>query len=292
MDSTFMNMDDTVDSFLDLPGTPRSTGSDVSFFEDGNMFSGDSSPCLFTSPGMAASQAPGKRKKPEEKMTPSHDDSQLFMSPGPVATPTPAKKKKKKQQHEEKMTPGAGETSFFSISSAPDDLFLAPESAATETPAKENNSSFSSTAPTPKMRSSAPARPDKKTITIEERSGQEKPSEVGPRKKKQMVSNIPVAATPTAAERKDDPPNEKQMEDQVKEVPTNIKELIDSQMKKILDSMLSLQSLQVEGGEQLLAKVAAVREEVTAYEEKLTNLKEQYKDRANLALKYLYPTSK
>ena len=66
---------------------------------------------------------------------------------------------------EEKMTPG--ETSFSGISGdqSPSPLFMTPGPAVTQTPAKKVNNSFSSTAPTPKMKSSSPAgnsKPEKK----------------------------------------------------------------------------------------------------------------------------------
>ena len=105
MEKSFFNTDDYEDSFLNVP---IPVGSDISFLEDSSMFNGsgdgEQSQDLYMTPRTDASQAPDKRKKPEEKITPSSDESQMFMSPSPWVSQTPAKKMKKQAQEEEKTT--------------------------------------------------------------------------------------------------------------------------------------------------------------------------------------------
>ena len=197
---------------------------------------------------------------------------------------TPTKKKKKPEGC---RTPGpaaaTAEDLFNPIYSAPDDdsaLFLTPRGPA----AKKMKSSFSSSAPTPKIRSSALAGKEERkaaTTTTREGSAQKKPVEVEPRKEQQLFSNIPAPASPAAPERK---------ETKAEEGSSNLKEMMEAEMKKMMTSLVSLQSHQEKGGEQLLANAAALQEEVSAYKEKLAGIKEDYLDRVNLALTCLTPT--
>ena len=62
-----------------------------------------------------------------------------------------------------------------------------------------------------------------------------------------------------------------------------MKEMLEAQMKEMMGTLLSLQSHQEEGGDLLLTKAAALQE-------KLSNMKEEYKDRVQLALSYLSPS--
>ena len=319
MDNSFFNLDDSTvsdASFLNLSGTSRRGGSNFSFYEDSSLFSGDqtSSP-LFKSPGSPASQTQAKRMKLDEKVpdtlfpsisSSSHDldQSPLFMSPGSAASQTPAKKKK-----EEKMA--LTETSFSSSSGAPGDqspspLFMTPAGpAVAQTPAKKMNTSFSSTAPTPKMRR-------RSEITIDtEGSGDKKSLQVETMKvaEKQKFTDVPAQVPPPAPERKEITPNIDQKEaqpkepspkmkekmemevDQVqtKEVPLTIKQMMEAQMKEIIAAVEALESHQENGSAQLLTKTAAIQKLVSTYKEKLTNIKQDYLDRLNLALSILEP---
>ena len=263
MDNSFFKLDgddsvadDADSSFLNLSGSRA--GSDFSFYEgDTSLFSGEQSPPpLFMTPGPPASQTPAKRKKTEEKKTPAETS-------GPPASQASAKRKK----IEEKMTPT--ETSFSTISSAPGDesqLF----GDAIQTPTK--NSSFSSSAPTPR-------------IQVETMKEMEK---------EQLVTDIPAPATPTTPPGPEMKENkEKEMMDgQAKEVPPNLKLLLESKMKGMLDSLMALEAFQVQGGDQLLAKASSVQEEVSAYKEELANVKESYQKRINLAASFINPGSK
>ena len=211
---------------------------------------------------------------------------------------TPTKKKKKPEGC---RTPGpaaataTAEDLFNPIYSAPDDdsaLFLTPRGPA----AKKMKSSFSSRAPTPKMRSSALAGKEERkaaTTTTREGSAQKKPVEVEPVKEQQLFSDIPAPASPEAPERKEASPN--MMKAEMKETEaeggsSNLKEMMEAEMKKMMTSLVSLQSHQEKGGEQLLANAAALQEEVSVYKEKLAGIKEDYLDRVNLALTCLTPT--
>ena len=59
-----------------------------------------------------------------------------------------------------------------------------------------------------------------------------------------------------------------------------MKEMLEAQMKEMMGTLLSLQSHQEEGGNLLLTKAAALQEEVSIYQEKLSNMKEDYKARS------------
>ena len=199
---------------------------------------------------------------------------------------TPTKKKKKPEGC---RTPGpaaaTAEDLFNPIYSAPDDdsaLFLTPRGPA----AKKMKSSFSSSAPTPKMRFAALAGKEERkaaatTTTTREGSAQKKPVEVEPGKEQQLFSDIPAPASPAAPERK---------ETKAEEGSPNLKEMMEAEMKKMMGSLMALQSHQEEGGDHLLANAAALQEEVSAYKEKLAGIKEDYLDRVNLALTCLTPT--
>ena len=269
MDNSFFKLDedDSVDadnSFLNLSGTSRRGGSDFSFYDgDTSLFSGEESPSpLFMTPGPPASQTPAKRKKTEEKKTPAETSFSPIMTPGPPASQASAKRKK----IEEKMTPSASETSFSPNSSAPgDESQLFPD--AIQTPAKKINSSFSSSAPTPRIQ----------VETMKEMEQQP------------LFTDITAPATPTtppAPERKE----MKEMKDgQDKKIPPNLKEMMEAKMKDMLDSLMDLESFQVQGGNQLLAKADSVEEEVSTYKEELANIKESYQNRINLAASFLNP---
>ena len=249
----FSYMDDTVDSIFflegtqrdgDVPGTP-SRGGDDDFFEDSSIFS--QSPHIFMTPGTGVSQPPGKRK-----MTPSTEEALLFKSP------EPGEKKKKVESP----------------------LFDVPGPAAYTTPLGK----FSTTAPTPMMRSSTPAgfsKSERKISTTKEGSGHGKPVEAG--RDQQQI-------TPPPAERRKEVPN-KLMEVQAQEVPPplNLKELMESEMKKLRDCLVSLQSQQEQGGNQLLAQASAVQDEVSAYKEELSHKMEAMREHVNLALLNLLP---
>ena len=185
---------------------------------------------------------------------------------------TPPKKKKKMEGF---LTPAPGKDLFSSDESA---LFYTPAG-----PAAAKRSSFSSSAPTPQMRSSAQAGKAERKTTSEEGSAQKKPVEVEPRKEQQLFSDIPAPASPAAPERKE-------TKAEAKEGSPNLKEMMEAEMKKMMGSLLALQSHQVKGGAHLLAKTASLQEEVSAYKEKLANIKEDYRARANLALSCFSPT--
>ena len=235
-------MDNTVDSIFflegtqrdgdvslsprDVPGTP-SRGGDDDFFEDGSIFS--QSPNLFMTPGTEISWAPGKRK-----MTPSTKESLLFKSP------EPGEKKKKVKSP----------------------LFDIPGPATFTTPLGK----FSTTAPTPIMRSSTPAgfsKSERKISTTKEgRREEDKLTEV-------QAQEIPP--------------------------PLNLKELMELEMMKLQDCLVSLQSQQEQGGNQLLTQASAVHDEVAAYKEELSHKMEVMREHVNLALLNLlplYPTTK
>ena len=124
-----------------------------------------------------------------------------------------------------------------------------------------------------------------------------------PGKRKKQEEDLFLVAGPTASEIpmkkvkkgqsqvKEAPSNEKQ-KIQAKEDPPKTKELIESQMKEILNSLMSLEDCQVEGGNQLLSKATTVHEEVSAYKQKLTDLKLHYKNGLILALECLSGTAK
>ena len=82
------------------------------------------------------------------------------------------------------------------------------------------------------------------------------------------------------------------MDDQDKEIPPNLKEMMEAQMKGLLDSLMVLETFQVQGEDQLLAKADSVQEEVSTYKEELANIKETYQSRINLAASFLNPGSK
>ena len=69
----------------------------------------------------------------------------------------------------------------------------------------------------------------------------------------------------------------------------NFKEMMEAQRKKLQDSLEALQSLQEQGGDQLLAKAAAVQDEVASYKEKLAVKKEAIRAHVNHALLNLLP---
>ena len=112
-------------------------------------------------------------------------------------------------------------------------------------------------------------------------------------KEQQLFSDIPAPASPEAPERKEASPNMMQAEMKETEAEggsSNLKEMMEAEMKKMLTSLVSLQSHQEKGGDHLLANAAALQEEVSAYKEKLANIKEDYRARANLALSCFAPT--
>ena len=201
---------------------------------------------------------------------------------------TPTKKKKKPEGC---RTPGpaaataTAEDLFNPIYSAPDDdsaLFLTPRGPA----AKKMKSSFSSSAPTPKMRFAALAGKEERkaaTTTTREGSAQKKPVEVEPRKEEQLFSDIPAPASPAAPERK---------ETKAEEGSPNLKEMIEVEMKGLMGKVMALETHQEQGGANLLAKAAALQKEVSAYKEKLANTKEEYRDRVNRALSCFSTTTK
>ena len=258
----FSYMDDTQDSIFFLEGTQRdgdvslsprdvpatpSRGGDDDFFEDRSIFS--QSPNLFMTPGTGVSQPPGKRE-----MTPSTEEALLFKSP------EPGEKKKKVESP----------------------LFDVPGPAAYTTPLGK----FSTTAPTPMMRSSTPAgfsKSERKISTTKEGSGHGKPVEVEAGRDQQQI-------TPPPAERRKEAPN-KLMEVQAQEVPPplNLKELMESEMMKLRDCLVSLQSQQEQGGNQLLAQASAVQDEVSAYMEELSHKMEAMREHVNVALLNLLP---
>ena len=265
-------------NFMDLPGTPsRDREDDFNFFQDGTMLPSQSVN-MFMTPGTNVSQTPGKRKQ-VEKMTPSNEEARLFKSSEPV---------EKKKKHSEVRTPAAR---------APESpLFAVPGPADIKTPLPLNkfSSSFSTEAPTPMMRSSTPAitnKSEKKISTTKEGSGSGKPGEVEVRMEQQLFTEFPPAATPPAAKRKEEA-SIKQMNVQAQEVAPpslNFKEKMEAQRKKLQDSLESLQSLQEQGGDQLLAKAAAVQDEVASYKEKLAVKKETIRAHVNHALLNLLP---
>ena len=244
MDNSFFNMEgeDSISGdsdFLNLSGTSKRRGSDFSFNGDTSLFSGD-----------------GDQSPP------------MFMTPGPPINQTPAKKKK----IEEMMTPA--ETSFSSNSSAPGDesqLFRT----AIQTPAKKMDSSFSSSAPTPKMAGKAERKITTVTTPTE---GTKNPVPVEPMKEMEKQQLFSAPATPPAPERK--------------ESPSTMKEMMESHMKEMMFSLRNLESHQVKGGDQLLARAAAVQEEVLAYKEELDRVSEDYRNKFTLAATFLNPASK
>ena len=259
MENSFFNMDDSIDSensFLNIPGTPGRAGSDFSYYGDNDtsLFSqGDQSPPPFPmTPGPSASQSSVKRKNPEEKMTPGE-----MMSPSPVfLTPGQVKKKKKL---EEKRTP---ETAL-------------PVS-----------SSFSSTATTPRMKAPAIANfskaERKDVVTTTTKDGiTKKPAQVEPVKEKRQIFATP--ATPPSPE-KESLTTMREMESSPS---LSMLGMMETQLKELKASLMALESHQVEGGNQLLARAADVKEEVTAYQDHLEDVKEQYRERLAFAASYI-----
>ena len=105
-----------------------------------------------------------------------------------------------------------------------------------------------------------------------ETSGYKKPMKETEKQQK-MFSNNPCLVTPPAPERKD--PNQKESH--------TMKQLMENQMKEILESVEALETHQEKGGAQLLAKSAAVRQEVSDYKEELNEIKKEYLARLDLA---------
>ena len=96
-------------------------------------------------------------------------------------------------------------------------------------------------------------------------------------RKQEHFSDLPAPATPLAVQGKE------RMDVLVKEVPNNMKEMMEAQMKDFMASLVALESFQMKAGEQLLAKAAAVQEEVSLYKAKLAKIEEDYQDRVNQA---------
>ena len=96
-------------------------------------------------------------------------------------------------------------------------------------------------------------------------------------RKQEHFSDLPAPATPLAVQSKE------RMDVLVKEVPNNMKEMMEAQMKDFMASLVALESFQMKAGEQLLAKAAAVQEEVSLYKAKLAKIEEDYQDRVNQA---------
>ena len=185
----------------------------------------------------------------------------LFMTPGTGVSQPPGKRK---------MTPSTEESL----------LFKSPEPGETTPLGK-----FSTTAPTPMMRSSTPAgfsKSERKISTTKEGSGHGKPVEVEAGRDQQQI-------TPPPAKRREEVP--KKVEVQAQKVPPtlNLKELMESEMKKLRDCLVSLQSQQEQGGNQLLAQATAVQDEVSAYKEELSHKMEAMREHVNLALLNLLP---
>ena len=59
--------------------------------------------------------------------------------------------------------------------------------------------------------------------------------------------------------------------------------MMETQLKELKASLMALESHQVEGGNQLLARAADVKEEVIAYQDHLEDVKEQYRERITYA---------
>ena len=101
------------------------------------------------------------------------------------------------------------------------------------------------------------------------------PSRARKARKQEHFSDLPAPATPLAVQGKE------RMDVLVKEVPNNMKEMMEAKSKEMMESLQALETHQVQGEEKLLASAAAIQKEVSAYMGVLTNLRESYMDRIN-----------
>ena len=119
-------------------------------------------------------------------------------------------------------------------------------------------------------------RSENTSTNQESGSGDRKPMEETEKHQKKLT-NPP--AIPEAPERND--PN--QMEVQAEGGSLSMKQIMEAQMKDILEAVEALESHQDNGGAQLLAEAAAISEDVRAYKEKLQKIKEDYQAQLELA---------